>query len=65
MWSWAGKDSLRYGFGDPVAKAQHDPSSGSEGLMEEGATIAHLAAGKARISCGGSPSHNPGSVGPP
>jgi hypothetical protein len=43
------KDSLRYAFGDPVAKAQHDPSWGPEGLMEEGATIAHLKAGKARI----------------
>jgi hypothetical protein len=43
------KDSLRHGFGDPVAKAQHDPSWGSEGLFEEGATIANLAAGKARI----------------
>ena len=44
-----GKDSPRYAFGDPVAKAQHDQSWGSEGLMEEGTTIAQLSAGKARI----------------
>jgi hypothetical protein len=43
------KTSLRYAFGDPVAKAQHDPSWGPEGLMEEAATIPHLKAGKARI----------------
>src|SRR5262249_2344983 len=29
------KGSLRYGFGDPFPKAQHDPSWGSEGLFEE------------------------------
>ncbi len=43
------KDSLRYGFGDPVAKAQHDPSWGPEGLMEEVVTVPELKAGKARI----------------
>jgi hypothetical protein len=43
------KDSLRYAFGEPAPKAQHDPAWGPEGLMEEAATIAELKAGKARI----------------
>jgi hypothetical protein len=43
------KESLKYAFGDPVPKAQHDPSWGPEGLMEEVVTVANLKAGKARI----------------
>jgi hypothetical protein len=47
------KDNLRYGFGHPTPKAQHDPSWGSEGLFEEVVTLAHLKAGKARIYLNG------------
>jgi hypothetical protein len=43
------KDGLRYAFGDPKPKAQHDPPWGPEGLMEEAVTTPDLAAGKARI----------------
>jgi len=43
------KDGLRYGLGDPVAKAQHDQSWGPEGLYEEGVTTPELKAGKARV----------------
>ena len=43
------KASDRYGFGDPKPKAQHDPSWGPEGLMDEAVTTPPLAAGKARI----------------
>jgi hypothetical protein len=43
------KDSLRYGFGDPIPKAQHDPSWGSEGLFEEAVSVPALQKGKARI----------------
>src|SRR5579871_2992728 len=43
------KTSRRYGLGDPVAKAQHDPSWGSEGLFEEPVAVPPLQAGKARI----------------
>ena len=43
------KTSLRYAFGDAVPKAQHDPSWGPEGLMEEVVTLPDLKAGKARI----------------
>ncbi|MBY0228179.1 MAG: hypothetical protein K2W96_02745, partial [Gemmataceae bacterium] len=41
--------SLRYAFGDPVPKAQHDPSWGPEGLMAEPATVRGLKKGKARL----------------
>ena len=44
------KDGLRYGLGDPVAKAQHDQAWGPEGLYEEGVTTPELKAGKARIT---------------
>ena len=43
------KTSERYAFGEPKPKAQHDPSWGPEGLMEEVVTTPALAAGKARI----------------
>jgi hypothetical protein len=43
------KNSPRFGFGEPLAKAQHDPAWGSEGLFEEVVTVAELKAGKARI----------------
>src|SRR5262245_13378009 len=43
------KDGLRYAFGDPKPKAQHDPSWGPEGLMEEVVTVPGLTAGAARI----------------
>jgi hypothetical protein len=43
------KDSPRYAFGDPRAKAQHDPSWGPEGLMDEVADVPALKAGPARI----------------
>jgi hypothetical protein len=41
--------SLRHGFGDPVAKAQHDPAWGSEGLFAEAVNVSELKAGPARI----------------
>jgi hypothetical protein len=43
------KDSPRYAFGDQKPKAQHDPSWGPEGLMEEVVTTPELKAGKARL----------------
>ncbi len=43
------KDSPRYGFGEPLPKAQHDPAWGPEGLMEEVVSLAELKAGKARL----------------
>ncbi|HTU19999.1 MAG TPA: beta-galactosidase trimerization domain-containing protein [Gemmataceae bacterium] len=43
------KNSPRFGFGEPLAKAQHDPAWGSEGLFEEVVTVEELKAGKARI----------------
>jgi hypothetical protein len=43
------KDSLRYAFGDPLPKAQHDPAWGPEGVMVEAVTVGDLRAGKARI----------------
>jgi hypothetical protein len=43
------RTSLRYAFGDPTPKAQHDPAWGPEGLMEEAITISELKKGKARI----------------
>ena len=43
------KNSPRFGFGEPLAKAQHDPAWGSEGLFEEVVTVQELKAGKARI----------------
>ncbi len=47
------KDSPRYAFGDLVPKAQHDPSWGPEGLMDEVVNVPALAAGRARISLKG------------
>jgi hypothetical protein len=47
------KDSLRYGFGDPVPKAQHDPAWGPEGLMDEAVNVPELKAGPARIELRG------------
>jgi hypothetical protein len=47
------RDSLRYGFGDPVPRAQHDPSWGSEGLMEEVVNVPALKAGPARLELHG------------
>jgi hypothetical protein len=41
--------SLRFGFGEPVAKAQHDPAWGPEGLLEEVVSVPELKAGLARI----------------
>jgi hypothetical protein len=43
------KDSLRYAFGDPMPKAQHDPPWGPEGVLVEPVTVGRLEAGKARI----------------
>ena len=43
------KDSLRYGLGDPVAKAQHDRRGGRKGCIEEVVTTPELKAGKARV----------------
>ena len=43
------KESPRFGFGDPKAKAQHDPSWGAEGLMDEVVNVPELKAGKARL----------------
>jgi hypothetical protein len=43
------KESLRYAFGDPAAKAQHDPAWGPEGLMDEVVTTSELTAGNAKI----------------
>jgi len=43
------KNSPRFGFGVPVAKAQHDPAWGPEGLLEEGVLVPELKAGRARI----------------
>jgi hypothetical protein len=43
------KASPRYGFGDPVPRAQHDPAGGSEGLMDEVVSVGPLKAGKARL----------------
>ena len=43
------KTSLRYGFGNPRPLAQHDPSWGSEGLLDEAVDVPELKAGKARI----------------
>ncbi|MSR30708.1 MAG: hypothetical protein EXR99_04305 [Gemmataceae bacterium] len=45
--------ALRYGLGDPVSKAQHDPSWGSEGLMEEAFTTPELEAGEIQIQLKG------------
>lgn len=43
------KNSPRFGLGEPLAKAQHDPAWGSEGLFEEVVSVPELKAGKARI----------------
>src|SRR5262245_50741310 len=43
------KDSLRYVFGDPAAKAQHDPPWGPEGVVDEAVTVPALQKGKARL----------------
>lgn len=43
------KNSPRYGFGEPSAKAQHDSASGAEGLFEEVVSVPELKAGQARI----------------
>lgn len=43
------KNNSRYGFGSPVAKAQHDPAWGPEGLFAEAVAVPELKAGKARI----------------
>ncbi len=43
------KDSPRLAFGDPVLKAQHDPSWGPEGLMLEPINVPALKAGPATI----------------
>lgn len=51
--SCGGKDNPRYAFGNPVAKAQHDPAWGPEGLMDEVVTIPHLERGKATIRLSG------------
>jgi hypothetical protein len=47
------KGSPRYAFGDPVPKAQHDPSWGSEGLMDEVVNVPELKAGPARVELRG------------
>jgi len=47
------KTSLRHGFGDPVARAQHDPSWGPEGLFAEAVNVPELKEGKARLSLKG------------
>jgi len=49
------KDNLRYGFGVPVAKAQHDPAWGPEGLLEEVVPVPELKTGPARIYLQGVP----------
>jgi hypothetical protein len=43
------RKSPRFGFGDPVAKAQHDPAWGPEGLFCEACTTPELTRGAARI----------------
>lgn len=43
------RDSLRHAFGDPVAKAQHDPPWGPEGLVDEVVTVPPLQAGPATL----------------
>jgi hypothetical protein len=43
------KDSPRYGFGDPVPKAQHDQSWGPDGLFCEVVNVPALKKGKARV----------------
>ncbi|HEY7331038.1 MAG TPA: beta-galactosidase trimerization domain-containing protein [Gemmataceae bacterium] len=43
------KTSLRFGFGEPRVKAQHDPAWGAEGLFEEVVSVPELKAGQARI----------------
>jgi len=43
------KTSPRFGFGEPLAKAQHDPPWGPEGLFEEVVSVPELKAGQARI----------------
>ncbi|HWG42559.1 MAG TPA: beta-galactosidase trimerization domain-containing protein [Gemmataceae bacterium] len=48
------KNSLRYGLGEPIARAQHDPSWGPEGLFAEVVSVPELKAGKARIYLKGS-----------
>jgi hypothetical protein len=43
------KKNPRYGLGEPVARAQHDPAWGSEGLFEEVVSVPELKAGPARL----------------
>jgi hypothetical protein len=43
------KDSLRFGLGASITRAQHDPPWGPEGLFEEVVTVPELKVGKARI----------------
>jgi hypothetical protein len=43
------RDSPRYAFANPQPIAQHDPSWGPEGIMEEVVTVPGVAAGPARI----------------
>jgi hypothetical protein len=47
------RDSLRWGLGGREPLAQHDPSWGPEGLMDESVTVRGLKKGKARITLQG------------
>lgn len=49
------KNSPRFGFGEPLAKTQHDVAWGPEGLFEEVVTVPELKAGQARIYLQGVP----------
>ena len=48
------RSSPRFGLGEQVARAQHDPPWGSEGLFEEVVTVSELKAGPARVYLKGS-----------
>jgi hypothetical protein len=48
------KNNPRYGLGELIARAQHDPPWGPEGLFEEVVDVPELKAGQARIYLKGS-----------
>ncbi|HTU90367.1 MAG TPA: hypothetical protein VMF69_09860, partial [Gemmataceae bacterium] len=43
------RNNPRFGFGEPLARPQHDPARGAEGLFEEVVSVPELKAGQARI----------------
>jgi hypothetical protein len=59
------KTNLRFGFGEPFAKAQHDLAWASHGLCEEAVSAPELKAGPARIYLkGAAQPQQPGSAAP-